>query len=582
MRTPASLLAAFLLLSGAVLAQQVQVESFVLDNGMEFLLVPRDTQPHSISAGWLAKVGSANERPGITGISHFFEHMMFKGTNTIGTKDAARDAELRAAQEETWSRILDLVWGEQYRRWRLGEIADPWDQECASSELQELRRVLAEQTAAQRAVIEKDEFDRIYTAAGGTRLNAFTSEDMTFFFIGLPANKFELWAWMESDRLLDSVFREFYSERDVVHEERRLRTESTPTGVFDEQFEAMFWMASPYSWPVVGWPADLNSYTLADARRYFATYYCPNNLVGVIVGDFAPEQVKPVIARYFGRLERGAPPPPLVTLEMEQHAEQRLIAEVEAEPQVEVLYHTVPHGHADGYALEVLASLLNGRTGRLHRALVEGKQLASRARAGQNGRRCAGAFAFSATTKGDADPEELEAAWYEEVKRLQDEPVGERELEKVKNNSLADDYRQLRQNFFLMLQLARNEALGDWEQVNERGPRIRAVTAEEVQRVARKYLRQENRSVAIYRRKAGAAPEDARLAALSEKQRDMAKKMLAPFAKAPRAEVEAARDRLAEGIEQAPEQVRPVLEYVLERLKERLATDGAKQEGGGS
>ncbi|MBI4882048.1 MAG: insulinase family protein [Planctomycetes bacterium] len=582
MRTPASLLAAFLFLSGALLAQKVQVESFVLDNGMEFLLVPRDTQPHSISAGWLAKVGSANERPGITGISHFFEHMMFKGTNTIGTKDAAQDAELRAAQEETWNRILGLVWSDQYRRWRLGEIADPWDKESASGELRDLRRLLAEQMAAQRAVIEKDEFDRIYTAAGGTMLNAFTSEDMTFFFIGVPSNKFELWAWMESDRLLDSVFREFYSERDVVHEERRLRTESTPTGVFDEQFDAMFWMASPYSWPVVGWPADLNSYTLEDARRYFATYYCPNNLVGVVVGDFAPEQVKPVIARYFGRLQRGAPPPALVTLEMQQRAEQRLIAEVEAEPQVEVRYHTVPHGHADGYVFEVIASLLNGRTGRLHRGMVEGKEIASRARAGQDGRRCAGGFAFRATTKGDADPEEIEAAWYAEVERLQNEPVGERELEKVKNNSIADDYRQLRQNFFLMLQLARNEALGGWEQVNERGPRIRAVTAEEVRRVAQKYLRQENRSVAIYRRKAGAAPEDARLASLSEEQRAMAKQMLARFAKAPRAELEDARDRLAAGVEEAPEPVRPVLEYVLERLKEQLAAGGAKNEGGGS
>ena len=117
------------------------------------------------------------------------------------------------------------------------------------------------------ATIVKDEFDQVYTKAGGSGMNAFTSYDLTCYFITVPSNKLELWAWMESDRLHDSVFREFYSERDVVHEERRLRTESTPTGVFQEQFDSMFWMSSPYSWPVIGWTSDLNSYTMEEALK---------------------------------------------------------------------------------------------------------------------------------------------------------------------------------------------------------------------------------------------------------------------------------------------------------------------------
>ena len=182
-------------------------------------------------------------------------------------------------------------------------------------------------------------------------MNAFTSYDLTCYFITVPSNKLELWAWMESDRLHDSVFREFYSERDVVHEERRLRTESTPTGKFEEQFDAMFWASSGYSWPVIGWPSDLNSYTFEQAQEYWNVYYRPGNLFGILVGDFDPAEAKRLITRYFSRLEPGdREPPPVVTLEVEQLAEQRMIAAGDFPPAVEIRYHTVPAGHADSYA----------------------------------------------------------------------------------------------------------------------------------------------------------------------------------------------------------------------------------------
>ncbi|MFM8698069.1 MAG: M16 family metallopeptidase [Phycisphaerales bacterium] len=607
-------------IASPALAQQVEPEIFTLPNGMKFLLVERHDQPNTIAAGWLAKVGSVNERPGITGIRHFFEHMMFKGTDTIGTRDPQRDAGYRARQKLLRDRINELTWTVQYERFKQGEIADPWDPKNDTTELAalrtDLRRLMDEQQGkagedvikrleadlskvdastpegkqradamrqelaavkagqAKMATIVKDEFDQVYSKAGGTGMNAFTSYDLTFYFINVPSNKFELWAWMESDRLDGSVFREFYSERDVVHEERRLRTESTPTGVFQEQFESMFWMASPYSWPVIGWPSDLNSYSMEEAMKYWNTYYRPNNLVGIIVGDFNPAEVKPVIAKYFSRLEPGTQaPPPVVTLETEQRAEMRMQAEAEAQPQVEVRYHTVPFQHKDSYALDVMSSVLNGRTGRLYKTMVEGSQVASTASARQDSRKYAGAFSFSAETKGEATPEQLEKAWYAELEKLQKEAVPEQELQKVKNQAMADSYRRLQNNFFLMIQLAYAEALGDWSEINKESAKIQAVTAEDVKRVANAYFGKNNRSVATYVRKAGEQAEvDADLAALPAPMQGMARQ----GAKKIGAETDLAK--LKEGLAemdaqaaQVPPAMAPVLGYLKKKMTDRIA-----------
>ncbi|NDC63641.1 MAG: insulinase family protein [Planctomycetia bacterium] len=499
--------------AGRVPAQHVAVEEFSLPNGMQFLLVPRDDQPNVVSAGWVAKVGSVNERPGITGISHFFEHMMFKGTDTIGTRDPARDARYRAEQKAVRDEINRIVWTEQYDRFNRGEIADPWDPANDTQELRVLRSKLDALIRAQQgrgdasvgpATIVKDEFDQVYTKAGGSGMNAFTSHDLTCYFITIPANKLELWAWMESDRLHDSVFREFYSERDVVHEERRLRTDSTPTGRFQEQFDSMFWASCGYAWPVIGWPSDLNSYTFEQAQDYWNVYYRPGNLCGIVVGDFDPADAKRVIQRYFSRLDPGTRrPPPVVTLEVEQLAEQRMNAAGDFPPSIEIRYHTVPAGHVDSYPLDMLAEILNDRTGRLYKGLVEGRGIAATARATSDTRRYAGLFAFEAETRGDATPEQLEQAWYDELAKLQAAEVPERELRKVKNRVAAGNYRRLENNMSLLVQLAFAEALLDWREINDGPRKYEAVTAAEIRRVANRYFPPTNRSVAVFRREAG-------------------------------------------------------------------------------
>ncbi|MGZ5428105.1 MAG: M16 family metallopeptidase, partial [Thermoanaerobaculia bacterium] len=219
-------------------SQRLKVEEHVLSNGMKVLLVPRRDEP-VVSGGWVAKVGSANERPGITGISHLFEHMMFKGTEAIGTKDFARDQKLIAEQE----RVRGLMRDEETKMrtaLRRGEIDDVAKPESKTARYKELEKEFDALVKEQRDLLVKNEFDRVYTKLGASGMNASTNTDLTQYFVTVPKNKLELWMWMESDRLKAPVFREFYSERDVVFEERRLRTESTPTGRLDEAFEEMF------------------------------------------------------------------------------------------------------------------------------------------------------------------------------------------------------------------------------------------------------------------------------------------------------------------------------------------------------
>lgn len=576
-------LAAIFCFPGPTIGQQVKVESFVLDNGMEFLLLPRTEQPNSISACWLAKVGSVNERPGITGISHFFEHMMFKGTSTIGTTDPELDRSLSAQQQNVKSQLNQLIWNQQYQRWRLGEIDDPFDPAYDTDEMKILREELDRLIEEQAQITIMNEFDMVYTKFGGSGLNAFTANDLTLFFITIPSNKFELWAWMESDRLNDSIFREFYAERDVVHEERRLRTESTPTGIFQEEFEAMFWQSSPYSWPVLGWPSDLNSYTVEQAEEHFDNYYRANNLVGVVVGDFKSDEIKPIIETYFGRLKRSdRETPPVITLEVPQAAEKRMYADCDCQPQIEIRYHTVPFNHTDGFPLEMMAQILNGRTGRLYKSLVEEKKIATNARsfAFQFGGpwKYAGSFSFSAEAKGEAVPEDLEAAWYEELQLLQTELIGERELQKVKNRVVADSFRRMESNMFLLIQLGYFEALGGWEFINESPQKLTAVTAEDIQRVANEYFDKTNRTVGIYRRKEGAEPVDPELAALDPQAQAMVKQALAQMERYDLTDLQNVVARMQPQLQQAPPEFRPSMEYLIKKLQERIEELQAAEE----
>jgi predicted Zn-dependent peptidase len=521
-------LALLVVIVASVRAQQVPVIERSLPNGMTLLMVERHDDP-TIAGGWVAHVGSANERPGITGIAHLFEHMMFKGTPTIGTKDYKQDLEIIAAQEK----LRDEMRREEAKMraaWRRGEIDDWQKPESKTARYKELEKQFNDLIAQQREILVKNEWDRIYTTAGASGMNAFTSTDLTGYFITVPANKLELWMWMESERILRPVFREFYAERDVVFEERRLRTESTPLGKFSETLEAMVWTAHPYLWPTVGWPSDIPAISKAQADEFYALYYSPQNISLILVGDFKADDAHALALKYFSRIPRGkADPPDVVTLELDQLAEKRMYAEAEANPQVEISWHTVAFGHRDAYALNILAQLLSTRTGRLYKGLVLGKQIATEAQAASDTRKWAGVFGISGEAKEGHTPEEVEQGIYAEIDRLKNEDVPEDELQKVKNNFAAYEYRRLASNMSILMQLIYNDGYGDWREINHAGPRHQAVTAADVRRVTNKYFARENRTVAIYTRKAAKSGSDVAsssdLAGLSDEQRSAIRTM---------------------------------------------------------
>ena len=317
-----------------------------------------------------------------------------------------------------------------------------------------------------------------------------------------------------------------------MHEERRLRTDSTPIGKFQEQFDAMFWESSPYSWPVVGWPSDLEGMTREEALAFFDQYYAPNNLAAALVGDFDPEAAIAMAERYFGTHSAGRATTPLEprTREMPQLAEKRMVAYAETNPQVVVRYHSVPDGHVDEPALVVLGQLLNGRTGRLYKALVEDQQVATNASGGQSGFKFEGMFELRGTAAQERTPEEVEQALYAALERLKTEPVTDRELQKVKNQNAASNFRDLQGNFQLMMNLLIRDGNRGWETINTDPPRYDAVTAEDIMRVATTYFTPETRAVAIYYRQEGGAEEHPLLAGLDDQERQQVQQTMTMMA----------------------------------------------------
>ena len=555
-------------------AQQVPVQEYLLSNGMKLLMVPRKGDPN-IAAGWIARVGSVNERPGITGVSHVFEHMMFKGTKVIGTSNIEEDLKLMDQIDAAMAEI-ETERQDQLRRLRLGEISSLTDPANRTPRHTELLRQLDELQKRQKALLVPNEFDKIYTGAGASGMNAGTAQDFTVYFINVPANKLELWFWMESDRLMNPVFREFYAEKEVVREERRLRIESTPTGKFEEQYDAMFWTSSPYGWPVVGWPSDLEGLTREEAVAYFAVNYAPNNLTACLVGDFEPARAKELADLYFGRLGRNpAGSPEVRTREVEQMAEKRMTAYAETNPEVEIRYHTVADGHADDYALTVLGSLLSGRTGRLYKSLVLDQKTANSAAAGHNTFKYAGYFVLEGVAKPGNTPEQVEQALYKEIEKLQKEKVGERELQKVKNQFAADNFRRLQSNFFLMLQLLLADNSRGWQSFNEDPRKIEAVTADDVMRVANKYFAPENRTIVLYyTKKSESTEEDPLLAGLSEQEKLQVRQFRAQIAQLNDEQARLFLQSLDQQESMVPPDKRKMLGILRKLLQEKLKKEG--------
>ena len=334
---------------------------------------------------------------------------------------------------------------------------------------------------------------------GAIGLNANTYPDMTVYYVTLPANRLEGWFWMESDRLANPVFREFYKEIEVVREERRLRIESTPTGSIEESIRSEFWDPHPYAWNPQGRPEDVDQLTRPATESFFAQRYTPENLTAAFVGNFDSSRVKTWARQYFGRLPRGeaiSTTARLPTLPARRESENRIEATCNCTPQAQVHYPSVGFSHPDNVGLDVLAGVMNGRTGRLYRDLVLGREIAFSAYTRQESWKQAGKFSFLGETKGSTTPAELVQAWDREVDRLQTELVSEKEIARTVNRLTADSFRSLKDPSSLMSQLLYYEGLGGWNHVSSWPMEVRAVTPADIQRLARTYLDPQTRTTA--------------------------------------------------------------------------------------
>lgn len=551
-------------------------EEFTLDNGMKWVVI-RKPGLATVSAGWVAHVGSANERPGITGISHLFEHMMFKGSDRIGVKDAALDRDINNQLDQ----IREQMFVEERAiraKVRKGYGSSMNDANLSSERLTELKKQFEELVKRQRENLIKDEFDKIYTGEGGVGMNAFTNEDMTVYFISVPKNKIELWFWMESERLSRPVFREFYSERDVVYEERRMRTDSTPTGAQDEIFSSMLWGNTTYNWPVVGWPSDISAITRAQAAEYFDIFYAPNNLTACVVGDVDPAVVKAFAQQYFGRIPRGkTQPPDVITLPIDQRGERVYTAEVDSAPESELYWRAVSYNGSDAPALDVLGEVLSGKSGRLYKRLVLGDQIATRVGANLDARKYGGAFGVFAEGKNDTDPAQLQAALLEELENIKKNGITPDELTRVMNSLKGNQFRQLDNPFWLMVQVLITDGLSyDWRDLDRYQERINEVTAADVQRVANTYLTLENRNTKRFSRKAEAASSDPDLAELSSENQAMVRRAWQGISAAPAEMLPNILEQLQSSAGSVPAEAKLALDVLIKRVQAKINQGEAK------
>ncbi len=473
---------------GAAMAQdqasfEKRLTVHTLANGYTFLILERPGAP-VFSFATRVDVGSAQEVPGITGLAHMFEHMAFKGTPRLGTTDYAKE---KVAIEE-----LEAAY-QAYERARAAVKPDAGD-------VERLLKVFKQKEEAAQAFVVPNAFDEAVSREGGVGLNASTSAEATTYYYSLPVNKFELFAYLESERFLHPVFREFYKERDVVMEERRQRTDSQPIGRLVERLLGTAFIAHPYKQPTVGYMSDLQRFTMTDAEAFARQYYVPANMVTAIVGNVKAAEIIPVLERYFGRLPKGDPPAPLRTIEPPQTAEIAITLREQAQPMYLEGYHRPSALHQDDAVYDAIAEILGrGRTSRLYTSLVEKQKVAVQAQVGSGlpGVKYPHLFiAFAIPARGVSN-DTVAAALHAELARMVDEDVTDEELARFKTRAKADLIRSLASNSGLAEQLVTYQTLtGDWREIFSYIERTDAVSKADIRRVAGDVFKAPNRTVA--------------------------------------------------------------------------------------
>jgi predicted Zn-dependent peptidase len=488
-----TLLVVAVLWCSAALADDLKaiVKEHRLGNGMLWLVVERPQAP--VFTGFIrVRVGGADEEPGYTGLAHLFEHMAFKGTPMLGTKDFEAEKKLLVQIAEVGDAIAALQ--------RAGKGTAP--------EGVTLKQKLAELSKQHGELTDENALAQLYQLNGAVGLNATTDKDSTSYFVSLPKNRLELWLTLEAQRLAAPVLRDFYTERDVVQEERRMSIESSPGGSIYEELNQIAFVSSPYRWPTVGYTEDLQAMSLSKAQQFRNRYYPPGNAVGCLVGDVNFEALKPLLEKTFGAIPGAPLPPAPVFAEPVSHVQRRSTVFFDASSRLFLAFRKPSAPAHDDYVFDVLDILLGeGRTGRLHKRLVLKDRLVQGIGVfGAPGTRLPNLFVIGATPLKGVKNEDVEKAIWEELEKLKAEKVGEQELQKVRNRISADHARALDTNSGLASSLTSNQVvIGDWRYVANHPAVINAIQPDEIIEVAKKYFRPENSIIVDLARPAGGA-----------------------------------------------------------------------------
>ncbi|HMK21271.1 MAG TPA: pitrilysin family protein [Terriglobales bacterium] len=457
----------------------------VLPNGLTVVILERPEAP-VFSFFTHVDTGSVQDPMGRTGLAHMFEHMAFKGTDKIGTTDYPAEKEALAKVEVAYAAYI------AERDKRIGRD---------ENKLKELEQTWKDAVADAQKYVKPNEFSEIVEREGGEGMNANTSDDETNYFYSFPSNRLELWAYLESERFLHPIMREFYKERDVVIEERRMRTDSNPVGRLIEQFITAAFQAHPYQRPTVGWMSDLNTFSATDAQKFFDHYYVPSNMVVAVVGDVKAAETRSIIEKYFGRLPSRPVPDERTTTEPPQNSERRVILRGAAQPFYIEGYHRPDYRSPDDAVYDAISDLMsNGRTSRLYRALVRDKKIAAFAAgfSGLPGNKYPHLFSFYAIPVPGHTTQELADAIHIEIDRIKKEDITDEELKMIKTRAKADLIRGLADNAGLAQALAIYQSrYGDWRELFRSVDRIDKVTKADIRRVANATFTDNNRTVGI-------------------------------------------------------------------------------------
>ena len=454
-----------------------------LPNGLTVLILRRPEAP-VFSFFTMVDTGSSQDPLSKTGLAHMMEHMAFKGTPDIGTTNYTEEKVALAKVEQAYAAY------EAERIKRVGK--DP-------QKLAQLQKEWQEAIQAADKYVIKNQFGEIVESHGGVGMNAFTNYDETGYLYSMPSNMIELWAAIESDRFANPVMREFYKERNVVMEERRMRTDSDPTGRLIEQFLGTAFAANPYHRPTIGYASDLQAFSATDAESFFHRYYLPSNMVIALVGDLDPAKVMPMVERYFGQLPSSPKPTELTSVEPQQNSVREVKMQDMAQPIYVEGYHRPSYLDADDAVYDAITDIMsNGRTSRMYRSMVRDQKIAAAAAgfSGFPGTKYAHLFAFYGVPLPGHTNTEMQKGIQQQINKLKSEDVTDDELAMFKTRTKADLIRGLASNEGLAQQLAIYQTrFGDWRELFKYLDKVDKVTKADIRRVANKVFVDGNRTV---------------------------------------------------------------------------------------